>query len=151
MLVRLDAVDAHEFISDLDPWLLEGSVAQKPKWLPKPRGIRGLPIREWVQNLSEAVTWKVRERDGAVYCYYVPHLENWEPEEVDKPTWRAGVFPVGSKVIRGGRVSGPLDRDNRVWSWDDVQEKHWDVQHPDEKVLDKWDNVSHTGRLLAER
>lgn len=160
LLVRIEAADDHaDFKHCVDPWLYRAPVAPEglddaetrrlPR-LPRPALLlRTLAIDEWSRTLAEIAVAYPKAKDD-IYPYVPP--DRWQPHAMSRDDWQAsvGCFPVDSKTTIKGEKKGPVDRNGAVWSWD-IEERHWDVQHPDKRLLAAYANVSTDGRVLSVR
>ncbi len=150
VLASLEEYDSHPFaVPDMDPWRhLEWLKRPEPSAridhpcrLPKPPILEGVPVEQLFQRLgaARAAGWNVNGR-----YYFIPPA-NCRPELVAKPDWRKGhAFELKTKDTKKGKKTGPIDWEGRVWAWDMVAKRHWDVQLPDGTHM----NISHNGCLL---
>jgi len=154
-LVQLErAREDARFCRTFDPWLYVEPLDLHPEdpragycRLPRPPQLHSrTPIRD-CQCLLKPL------RDGFSearnYYYYLPPVA-WDLWGLTEGAWfdPRQCFPIGHKDTRLGPVSGPLDRQGRVWRWPPHGERHWDVQDPDPRKPGTYMNVSHTGRIM---
>jgi hypothetical protein len=153
-LVQIEKFDQHDYCEpDLDPWRLGavGTPAEDAtravceqhlsrRRLPRPLGL--LPLRysfdQIVKTLQQHMGWSCGENGRA---YYIPP-QGWDPRTISREDWRHGNI-FRSDSVQGGR-RGPVDRDGRIWLWDQLHKNHWDVQWPN----GDYTNVSHDGKIL---
>lgn len=144
-----DAATQLAAIAEADPWRCwewarrpePGTRIDHPCRLPRPPSLNGLAVHELAEALPEArrVGWNYSERR-----YFIPPAD-WRPLEVDRGHWKICPFRRNSVDTPKGVKTGPVDSEDRIWSWD-MQERHWDVQIDGGKL-----DVNHEGRILKRR
>ncbi len=143
LLVTLENYGTHPYArTDIDPWDLQrihpppkvGRVIH-PCLLPKPPRLRNMSLAD----IQSSVAHISQEQEGKLF--YLP-ARGWLAHSVTKAAWRekGHGFPHRSSPNRHG--SGWIDRENRVWEWDQY-ERHWDVQSGTDYI-----RISHTGEKL---
>ena len=158
LLVRIEAAESHaHFRHALDPWLHRdpttpaGLTEAETKCLmrlPRPPQLSpALAIHAWASALAD-VDATYPSAAGRFYPY-IPDPKQWKPHAMTRDDWQrgAGCFPVGAKESVKGEKKGPVDRNGAVWCWD-IEERHWDVQHPDVRRPAAYANVSTVGLVL---
>jgi hypothetical protein len=160
LLATLENYEAHPFaLSDFDPWDIQrchltaasGRVSGHPCRLPKHPELENIPFDQLGAKLEELRSkgWHYRV-DGAEKYYYIPP-DDWDLAAVAKADWRnCRTFP--RKRAGGDQGTGPVDHWNRVWIWDRVGKRHWDVQSPvrNPEANPEYCVISHRGDLLRD-
>lgn len=152
-LIAIETYADHpHFESDIDPWRLgcvgepvpNAPVDERPttcRRLPRPPQLLGkLPLSQLAAEVKEI---------GDSSCgmdkhyFYLPKVP-WEPTERGREDWRNNSFDSNGVVLKEKRT-GYIDKNGRIWLWDQLHNTHWDVQLPDGS---EHQNVSYDGKIL---